>query len=78
MQTIATHTTPVFFRNLLTKKQVAWVYSFAGMTLELVPGKGKATRLDVPSENATIVIQPSQHRSTYGERLYLCEHSHIR
>lgn len=78
MATITTHTAPVHFRNLLTKKQVAWVYSFAGMTLELIPGKGKATRLDVPSESVTIVIQPSDHRSTYGERLYLCEHSYYR
>jgi hypothetical protein len=76
--TASTHTTPVHHRNLLTKKQVAWAYSFAGMTLELIPGKGKVTRLEVPSQRLLILVQPSEHRSTYGERLYLCEHSYYR
>jgi len=73
--TAATHINPVFFRNLLLKKQLLG-YSWAGMTEELTPGKGKVTRLEVPAQRLLVTIQPSEHRSTYGQRLYLCEHSY--
>lgn len=78
MTTIATHTTPVFFRNLLLKQQLPVVYGFAGMTAELTPGKGKITRLDVPAQRLVITIQLSEQRSSYDKRLYLCEHSYTR
>jgi hypothetical protein len=79
MTAAATHINPAHFRNLLTKKQVAWVYSFAGMTEDLIPGKCKVTRLEVPSQRLLITIQPTEHRDdTKKHRLYLCEHSYYR
>jgi hypothetical protein len=76
MPTAAEHANPVFFRNLLLKEQAVQCYRFAGLTEELVPRKGQVARLDVPTQRLLITIQLSEHRSTYGKRLYLCEHSY--
>jgi hypothetical protein len=70
------HTNPPHFRILLTKLQVLG-YGWAGMTVNLIPGKGKVTRLEVPSQRLLVMIQLTAHRDDTGKhKLYLCEHSH--
>jgi len=61
--------------NLLTAKQVIWVYSHLGMTKELLPQKGKCTLLVPPvtSPFKPVRITKTEHKATYGGPLYSCE-----
>jgi hypothetical protein len=58
--------------NLLTAKQVVIVYSFAGMTKDMLPKKSTATIL-TPVGNVYFRITKSEFKSTYGERLFRVE-----
>ena len=65
----------VTFTNLLLKDQVVKVYHFAGMTTAQLPRKGMKTVLSVPEPNKCLIeIFQHEHKSTYGKRLYRCEH----
>ena len=75
-RTASKHVGHVFFRNQLLKSQLVQVYGFAGMTKDLIPGKGKVTRLEVPSQGLLVTIERTEHRSDVGQRLWLCQHSY--
>jgi hypothetical protein len=61
------------FSNLLTADQVITTYQFAGMTEDLIPRKGRKTLL-VPTGKVYFSIAWDSRKSTYGKRLFLCEH----
>lgn len=60
------------FVNLLTRKQVRWVYG----VFDALPAKGKPA-LDFPLSKSTthkVRISRCETNSTYDEALYRCEH----
>jgi len=65
-------TEKILTSNLLTAKQVVIVYSFAGMTKDMLPKKSAATIL-APAGRVYFRVTKSEFKSTYGERLFRVE-----
>jgi len=66
----------VVFTNLAVARTVVNTYQHLGMTKEMLPKKGMAVWLVPPIASGYIPVKVSwtDTKSTYGERLYRCEH----
>jgi hypothetical protein len=62
------------FVNLLTKDQYLTTYAHAGANIDNLPRKNTRTFLMIPALDATVVATQSEFKSTYGKKLYKCEH----
>jgi len=63
------------FQNLLTAKQVVWVYGFAGATASNLPKKGQTVVLTSPLDNRVkFQIRKTAFSATYGGKLYEISH----
>ena len=61
----------IMFRNLLTAKQVVWVYAFAGITKDRLPKKGETVVFPSPIQsNVSFVVRLTSEPATYGGKLY--------
>lgn len=59
------------FRNLLTAKQVVWVYAFAGITKERLPRKGETVVFRSPLQfGVSFSVRKTSEPAVYGGVLY--------
>ena len=59
------------FRNLLTSKQVCWVYAFAGVTKDRLPKKGETVVFPSPLQSGvSFAIRKTSEPAIYGGKLF--------
>lgn len=63
---------PVTFRNLLTKKQVLWIYAFVADNLkDRLPRKGETVVFPSPlEEGVSFLMRKTTEKAVYGGTLY--------
>lgn len=63
--------TGVTFRNLLTAKQIIWVYAFAGITKDRLPRKNDVVVFPHPTQpGVSFVVRKTTEPAIYGGKLY--------
>jgi hypothetical protein len=61
----------VTFRNLLTAKQVVWVYAFAGVTKDRLPKRNDVVVFPSPIEpGVSFTVRKTTEPGVYGGKLY--------
>ena len=59
------------FRNLLTAKQIVWVYAFAGVSKERLPKKNDIVVFPSPiEEGVSFAVRKTVEKAIYGGPLY--------
>jgi hypothetical protein len=61
----------ITFRNLLTAKQVVWVYAFAGVTKDRLPKRNDVVVFPSPIETGvSFTVRKTTEPAIYGGKLY--------